>query len=211
MAVSRRKILMFGGAAAVVTVAGGWGMLATPSLSRASAPWQAAGKGFGDPRLDALSYAILAPNPHNRQPWEFALVGDDTIDITYDLDKRLDATDPFDRQITIGFGCMIELLRQAAAELGYRAEIARFPDGEGQPRLDAGRIARVRFLPDGAVPDPLFASALARRSNKEPYDERTVSADQFAALGASVSAPVAFGHTTGTSNREAIMAFGSKQ
>ncbi|MEL7319772.1 MAG: twin-arginine translocation pathway signal protein, partial [Pseudomonadota bacterium] len=100
-----------GTAAAAVTALAGWGVLSSPSLAKASAPWLAAGKGFADPRLTALSYAILAPNPHNRQPWQFTLVGEDRIDVTCNLDKRLPSTDPFDRQITIGFGCMIELLR----------------------------------------------------------------------------------------------------
>ncbi|WP_108791541.1 Acg family FMN-binding oxidoreductase [Erythrobacter sp. Alg231-14] len=195
MPVNRRKILMFGGAAAAVTVAGGWSMLATPSLSRASAPWVAAGKGFADPRLNALSYAILAPNPHNRQPWQFTLVGDDIIDITCDLDRRLPDTDPFDRQITIGFGCMVELLRQAAAELGYSAQIDLFPDGPAQPRINSGRIARVRFVDDRPQRDPQFAHAIDRRSTKEAFDGRPVPMDQLRGLGDAVPAGLIYGHS----------------
>jgi heterotetrameric sarcosine oxidase gamma subunit len=40
-----------------------------PSTASATEPWRRAGQSLGDPRLDALAYAILAPNPHNRQPW----------------------------------------------------------------------------------------------------------------------------------------------
>jgi hypothetical protein len=156
-------------------------------MARARAPWSAAGNSFGDARIDALAYAILAPNPHNRQPWMFELVGDNQIDVRIDLDKRLPHTDPFDRQITIGFGCMLELLHMAAAEKGVRAEILPFPDGEPQPRLSSARIAQVTFLPDpGAGKDPLFANVLARRSTKEPYDpSRRVNDD---ALGQVLSA-----------------------
>ncbi len=190
MVLSRRKMLVFGGASAVVVAGAGWGALATPSMKRAAAPWFAAGQGFVDPRLNALSYAILAPNPHNRQPWQLTLVGDDQIDIAIDLNKRLPATDPFDRQITIGFGCMIELLRQAAAELGYAAEITPFPEGEGGERLGQGRIASVRFVSGGAIRDPLFANVLERRSNKEPYTDQAVTAESLDQLGHAIGPDV---------------------
>lgn len=195
MPVSRRFILASGGAAAAVTVLGGWGVLSNPPLSKASAPWLSAGEGFSDPRLNALSYAILAPNPHNRQPWQFTLIDDDQIDITCDLGKRLPETDPNDRQITIGFGCMIELLRMACAEQGYTALTEEFPDGEGQPRLDQRRIANIRLRPDDAARDPLFQHSIARRSTKEPYEDRTVAQPEIAALAQAIQAPVEFGVT----------------
>ena len=181
---SRRTFLTTGGAAAMI---GGLGLTACvhgPGLAQARAPWSQAGDSFGDPRLDALAYAILAPNPHNRQPWQFELVGDNQIDIYCDLDRRLPHTDPFDRQITIGFGCMTELLRQAAAERGYSANIVPFPDGAPQPRLDGRRIAAVTLSPEAnQAKDPLFTAVLERRSTKEPFDtERPVSADTLARL-----------------------------
>ena len=169
--INRRSLLISGGAAALI---GGVGTVTTangPGLAKARAPWKQAGESLGDPRLDALAYAILAPNPHNRQPWQFDLVGDDRIDVYVDLDRRLPHTDPFDRQITIGFGCMLELLRIAAAEQGFQAEITPFPDGQAYPRLNGNRIAQVRFVRQtGIQTDPLFESILERRSTKEPYD-----------------------------------------
>jgi hypothetical protein len=42
-----------------------------------------------DIRLDALRYAILAPNPHNLQPWRFRLEGDDSVAILHDPERRL--------------------------------------------------------------------------------------------------------------------------
>lgn len=168
---TRRGILMTGGAAALIggvaTVSAAHG----PGLAKARAPWQMAGESFGDPRLDALAYAILAPNPHNRQPWQFDLVGDDRIDIYVDLERRLPHTDPYDRQITIGFGCMSELLRIAAAEKGYSIQMSPFPDGEAYPRLNGNRIAQMKLVPMEAAPkDPLFSNILDRRSTKEPFD-----------------------------------------
>lgn len=168
--ISRRMILATGGAAAVVTAGvGAWAW--APGTASATAPWRQAGGSLGDPRLDALAYAILAPNPHNRQPWLFELLGDNQIRITCDLDRRLPHTDPPDRQVTIGFGAMLELLSMAAAEKGFAVDIDLFPDGEPQPRLDRRPIAIVTFLAGARVQkDPLFSEALARRTTRAPFD-----------------------------------------
>lgn len=206
MTITRRKVLMVGGATAVLSAAGGWTALTTPSLSKASAPWLLAGGDFDDLRLAVLAYAILAPNPHNRQPWQFALKERDRIEVTCDLNRRLPSTDPFDRQITIGFGCMIELLRQAAAELDHHAEIAVFPDGEQSPRLSGGRIADIRLVPGSPSHDPLFGSILARRSTKEPFLDRPVPPAAVASLGAMAPDGVAFGYSRSQAEREALAA-----
>lgn len=180
--ITRRMLLITGGATAVVTA--GAGTLAWwPGTASATQPWRDAGKGLGDPRLDALAYAILAPNPHNRQPWQYQLVGDDRIDIRCDLSRRLPQTDPFDRQTCVGFGCMIELLVMAAAAKGHSAIVTLWPDGEPQPRLDTRRVASVLLARNAAVrPDSLFAHALARRSNKEEYGSQRVAPATLAQL-----------------------------
>lgn len=183
---SRRQVLrLIGGSAAVLAAmgAGGAAFVATREPLGAQAPWRdALAGGFGEPRLDALAWAILAPNPHNRQPWLFELVGDDTIIVHCDMGRLLPQTDPFDRQIVIGFGCMLELLGMAAARQGYHARITAFPDGEPQPRLNSTPIARVRFEAGGEA-DPLFAHAGARRSNKDVFDTaRPVGASELAEI-----------------------------
>lgn len=193
---TRRGLLMSGGAVALVGGLGGVGAAAVwPGEASARAPWSQAGASFGDVRLDALAYAILAPNPHNRQPWLFELTGSDTIDVYCDLDRRLEHTDPFDRQITIGFGCMLELLAMAAAEKGYDAEIAVFPDGEAQPRLNTGRVAQVVLRRNGGGgPDALFSAVLERRSNKEVYDlDRPVAQDVLDAVTGAARADMRVG------------------
>jgi hypothetical protein len=146
--------------------------------------WDAAKATSSDPRLDVFRHAILAPNPHNRQPWQIQLIGRDEAVITCDLDRRLPQTDPFDRQITIGFGCFLELARIAAAERGLRMDATLFPQGEPVPRLTAAPIARLRFVPDpGVAKDPLFGAILIRRSSKVPFDSsRAVDAGTLDAL-----------------------------
>lgn len=183
---TRRMVLQTGGAAIIVAALTGAGAFAlTRTPRRALEPWGRAGESFGDPRLDALAFAILAPNPHNMQPWRVALEGEDGLAVYCDTARLLPETDPPARQITIGFGCFLEMFRQAAAEKGYLAEIAAFPDGEPQPTLDARPVARVRLKADpGAARDPLFWSSTLRRTNRAPFEERPVDArllDEIAA------------------------------
>ena len=186
MAISRRAVLLVGGAAIVVAGAG-WALTREPTKARE--PWRRAGESLGDPRLDALAYAILAPNPHNMQPWMVRLDGEDALTIFCNLERLLPETDPPNRQITIGFGCFLELMRQAAAEKGLRAEIVYFPEGEPQPTLDARPIASVRFTADASVArDPFFGGVLARRTNRTPFDTKRVPNE--AALAAVVAASV---------------------
>lgn len=184
MAMDRRSILkMTTGAAAVVLVAGGTSFVLTRTPAKAIAPWKNAGAGFDDPRLRALSYAVLAPNPHNRQPWLIDLRTDGELSLYCDAGRLLPATDPESRQIIIGLGCFLELLRMAAAEDGYGAEIIPFPEGPPAENLGGTPIARVHFQAQAGRAEPLFAHVLERRSNKDPYDlGRPVDSADLAAL-----------------------------
>src|SRR5688500_4336653 len=157
---SRRKFLsIFGGGVVLAAVgAGGWATTRDPVAARA--PWLKAGHET-EPRRWALSYAILAPNPHNRQPWIADLSASDEIILYCQEDRRLPYTDPFDRQITIGLGCFLELLVMAAAAQGFHADVTVFPDGEPAPRLDDRPVARILFVRDDQqIVDPLFAHVL---------------------------------------------------
>lgn len=198
---TRRAILKFGGAAVVLAGAGAAGWALTRAPKAAQAPWAAAAKGFGDKRLDALAYAVLAPNPHNMQPWRVRLEGEDAFTLYADLSRMLPETDPPNRQITIGFGAFLELFRQAAAEKGMRAEIAYFPEGEPTPHLDARAIARVRLIDDPSAPrDALFGFALARRTIRSPFEARAVDAAALDRVKAATVAGV-FADATGDAAR----------
>jgi len=184
MPVSRRTFIRLLGSSTVVFAAASVSCSTKPSSSRANAPWSDAGSDYGDPRINALSYAILAPNPHNRQPWLAQLSGDGEVLIFCDLEKLLPETDPFNRQIVIGLGCFLELFKLSAQEAGYIAEITPFPAGEPQPYLDSRPVAHIRMLRSAQITaDPLFKHVFQRRSNKEPFDiNRPVSDDLLASL-----------------------------
>jgi hypothetical protein len=166
---NRRMVLAAGlGGVALVGLGGVWRVTRTPDS--AFAPWalRALEK---DDRLYAFQHAILAPNPHNRQPWVVRLIGDSEAVVTCDLGRRLPVTDPFDRQITIGFGTFLETARIAAAQRGVAIDVQLFPEGEPATRLDERPVAHLTFAKNGAVTaDPLFSAITMRRSNKEPYD-----------------------------------------
>jgi hypothetical protein len=191
MPYSRRQLIMgaTGTGLALLASAGLWRVTRMPIS--AIEPWTLDPGPPADVRLDAFRHAILAPNPHNRQPWLIKLAGQDEAIVTSDLAKRLPQTDPFDRQITIGFGTFLELARIAAAERGVRMDIIPFPEGEGQPRLDARPVARLKFIPGPAITaDPLFAAIPKRHTNRLSYDEaRAVPAAHLAQM---VSAPDGF-------------------
>ncbi|MEM8839642.1 MAG: twin-arginine translocation pathway signal protein [Pseudomonadota bacterium] len=166
----RQSLKLIGGGMILAATALGGAWATTRNPERALKPWEDAGRAH-DPRRFALSYAILAPNPHNRQPWLVDFTGDDTITLFADPDRMLPMTDPYQRQITIGLGCFLELLRMAAAEAGYRCETVAFPEGEDPKTIDGKPVARIKLIADASVrKDPLFSEVLTRRSNKDPFD-----------------------------------------
>lgn len=170
MTLSRRKTLALIGGGTVFAASAAAGFAVTRMPEAAIAPWAAAG-GYADPRLRALSYAILAPNPHNRQPWKVDVSQPGEVTLYADTDRLLPHTDPFSRQIVIGLGCFLEVMALAAAQDGYAVEITVFPEGEDATALDGRPVAQCRFIEGGAQPDPLFAQVPMRRSLKEPFDE----------------------------------------
>ncbi|VAV93329.1 hypothetical protein MNBD_ALPHA04-1104, partial [hydrothermal vent metagenome] len=190
--VSRRMVLGAGlGTLALVSAGGVWRVRRMPQT--AHGPWQLDGDVPEDVRLDAFRHAILAPNPHNRQPWLIRLIGENEAEISCDLDRRLPVTDPFDRQITIGFGAFLEIARIAAAQRGFTMETAPFPDGEAQPRLDENPVARLKFVKsEKPETDLLFSTITQRRSNKQVYDlsrtVRDIQLETIAIAGGSYSA-----------------------
>jgi hypothetical protein len=187
MTLSRRRTLALIGGGVILAASASFGAIATRQPRTAGLPWGQAGQGE-DARHRALSYALLAPNPHNRQPWLVDLREAGVVTLYVDTAKLLPHTDPYNRQITIGLGCFLELMRMAASHDGQRVTITPFPDGHDDRALDGRPVARAVFTADGsATPDPLFAHVLTRRSNKEPYDmARALPADTLDRLNVAV-------------------------
>ena len=165
---TRRHVLQVLAAAPALTACG-------ENLPDPTAAWRNPGAGERDPRRFAIAHAILAPNPHNTQPWLVTLDGADGMTLHCDLGRRLPFTDPLDRQITIGCGAFIELYRLAARHLGFAPVVITFPDGEPSLRLDSKPLAHVILGPHAnAGDDPLFTHITARRTNRNPYNPTRV-------------------------------------
>jgi hypothetical protein len=179
----RRFIALVGGGAvlAAAPLAG----CSTAYPTAAVAAWQTQAE-TTDVRRWMLAHGLLAPNPHNRQPWIADLRREGEITLICDGERLLPETDPYGRQILIGCGAFIELAVMAAAERGYRVQVQAFPEGEPSlTELPGGRVvARLKIERDAAVAkDPLFAQIRGRHTHKGVYDNaRSVPADAWQAL-----------------------------
>jgi len=155
-------------AAATVSLAG----CSSDFPAEALAPWQGPGN-EPDVRRWALAHAILAPSPHNRQPWLADLREANAVSLFVDRTRLLPETDPWFRQIMIGQGTFIEALVLAMQARGLAPVVTLFPEGEFRPReVDDRPVARVSWSPGAPAParDPLFAQLLRRCTVKTDYD-----------------------------------------
>jgi hypothetical protein len=119
-----------------------------------------------------LAHALLAPNPHNLQPWIADLREAGRIHLNCDAERVLPETDPFGRQILIGFGAFIELAVIAAAQRGVAVKVELFPDGApaDQELPKGSRVATLFLGEQGSAPaDPLFAQIVRRHTRKSAY------------------------------------------
>jgi hypothetical protein len=192
---SRRGFIRTIGGTGVILAASAAGLATCDRMpATAVAPWQGPTPATDDPRERALAWAILAPNPHNMQPWLADLREPGVVTLSVDRTRLLPMTDPFGRQITIGHGTFLELLDIAAREAGQRLVIELYPEGGDDPMAISGApVARITFTADPDVGrDPLFAAIAGRRSTKQPYDmQRPPSAPALAALGKAVAGSTA--------------------
>lgn len=194
MSLNRRQTLALIGGGTVTAATAGLAWDIMRPLPTALQPWDQAGT-YADPRLRALSWAILAPNSHNMQPWKVDVSEPGQVALYPDLDRLLPETDPFNRQITVSLGCFLELMRMAALQDGQAVAMDLFPQGEDASGLDARPVAVCTFTPTTAPADPLFAHAASRRSNKEPYDTARPVPDATLAQIAAAARQTAVGVT----------------
>ena len=153
--------------------------------------WNGPKPGETDIRRIVLSYAILAPNPHNKQPWIVDLTGPESFDLYVDRTRLLPETDPPFRQVHIGQGTFLENAGLAARKHGYRMDVAYFPKGlYANTAMEKKPVASVMLVKDPAVAvDPLFRQITKRQSNKRAYEDTPLSADQLDGLARSFDHP----------------------
>ncbi len=153
-------------------------------LSEAYFGWNGPDTNENDIRMQVLAYAILCPNPHNKQPWIIHLTGPSGFNLYVDPDRLLPETDPIHRQIHIGQGTFLETLAIAANGFGYKANINYFPEGMySNTELVNKPVAAIELTPaTNLEKDPLFDALLLRHSNKREYDHYRLSESELKTL-----------------------------
>lgn len=168
---SRRRFIHLLGGGMVLAAGGAVSGCSTALPDAALQPWQNT-EAVSDPRRFMLAHALLAPNPHNRQPWIADLTEPGRIHLVCDGSRLLPETDPFGRQILVGCGAFIELAVIAAARRGLAVSVTAFPQGAPAPdELPKGtRVATLTLGAAGsAVADSLFDQIVHRHTNKTAY------------------------------------------
>jgi glyoxylase-like metal-dependent hydrolase (beta-lactamase superfamily II) len=69
-------------------------------------------------REPIIGAAILAPSPHNSQPWLFR-VADTWVELYLDTKRNTGALDPYLREAHLGLGCALENVALAARATGF--------------------------------------------------------------------------------------------
>ncbi len=167
----RRSFIRLVGGGAVLAATGSLAGCSSELPDAAVQPWRSPDRET-DIRRFMLAHALLAPNPHNRQPWIADLREAGRIHLICDGERLLPETDPFGRQILIGCGAFLELAVIAAAQRGVSVRVELFPGGApADTELPKGsRVATLVLGEVGSAPvDPLFAHIVRRHTRKSAY------------------------------------------
>ena len=168
---SRRSFIGLAGGGAVLAACVPLAGCSSDLPEAAVQPWRSPERET-DTRRFMLAHALLAPNPHNLQPWIADLREGGRIHLICDGQRLLPQTDPFGRQILIGCGAFIELAVIAAAQRGASVKVDLFPDGApaDQALPKDSRVATLVLGEPGSAPaDPLFAQIVRRHTRKSAY------------------------------------------
>jgi hypothetical protein len=126
---------------------------------------------FSIPIEKAMAYGINASNPHNTQAWKFNILTDNSMLLFIDENRILPATDPITRQIHIGCGCFIEMVKIGMTKEGYSTKIEYFPNGY-YDLSSTGKlpVAKIMFNRDSNVQiSQLSKDMLTRKTSRKLY------------------------------------------
>lgn len=186
---TRRQFLKGAGIGAAVVGVGGLGALT----------WRATGQGVfeagqgnayaawhewdqGSIPLILVRSAILSANPHNTQPWQFA-VSSSAVDVYVDRNRNTGAMDPYLREQHIGLGCALENLLIAGQAKGLAPVVSILP----KP-ADPNLIAHVELGQGTPASLDLYRAIPKRHTDRSAYDTtRTVSQATLGVLDQAVA------------------------
>ncbi len=149
-----------------------------------------------------LQYAILAPSPHNTQPWMFRINTND-VEVYADLRRRLNVSDPEARELVMSCGAALLNLRVAGGYFDQKCSLGVLPD-ESQSTL----VARLTLHSGGtATADDvvLFPAIVGRRTNRGEFNRKPVPGELMDELGdAAVEEGAWLAFVTGEDSKESL-------
>lgn len=144
------------------------------------------GDGFVSDRLEyLLRYAILAPSPHNTQPWLFRINTND-VEVHADPRRLLRVTDPGGREMLMACGAALLNLRIAAEYFAQKCVVEVFPDAQ-QPMM----VGRMTVHSGGEATSEdvvLFHAIRERRTNRGMFGPMSVAEGVMDVLGDAATA-----------------------
>ncbi|MCC6232135.1 MAG: nitroreductase family protein [Verrucomicrobiales bacterium] len=167
-------------------------------------PDQFPADGFASDRLEfLLHYAILAPSPHNTQPWLFRVNVSD-VELFADRRRQLPVTDPLGRELTLSCGAALFNLRVAAEYFAQAYTYEVLPDPR-TPQLLA-RLTLGGTAETSADDIVMFGALIERRTNREPFDPEPVPIEVLDLIAAAAAREGAWVEVIADDDRRAAAA-----
>lgn len=118
-----------------------------------------------------IGLAVSAPSGDNAQPWRFEAKGNELH--IYNVRNDTMVYNFRERGSYIAHGALIENIIIASSQMGHHPNIILFPE-----RGNDDFIARITFRPAAPADDPLYPFITVRATNRKPYKDVRLSAEQ---------------------------------
>jgi hypothetical protein len=196
---SRRSVIVSGGAIAAAAAAIGYGLWPRMDTYQAAVEEQRRALLPAAGLADLVRMGTLAANGHNTQPWLFRLDAA-RVTILPDLTRRTKVVDPDDHHLFVSLGCAAANIAAAAPAQGRMASVTLENGPEPSILID---------LAAGPTDEsPLYRAIPLRQSTRTAFDGQPVSLEDLRLLRmAAAEEGVEVEIFTEAADREAILEF----